>query len=376
MCWPCRCYVSDDGSARLFLDLNSIKAIRSTTHVKIVQVSTVILTILDSVVRMKVSFFIASLILLCRLNLISAEILGRLRKISAHLENKVKSEDVGSNLAEARSLLMLKLDRSNSVFRRKSSSSTITALKSLVALEKVLADTTLCHQDNHEVLVSASSLFTGNELDRDPGAKEGLGRFERIVQAAALEHARRCLPRYQAIFETKYSSMDMELVSKVSHLFSKAVHHKLIKNIGVQKHPATIIIEPRDVFLRREGARILYWTLIQLGNYDDINIDAIRCVNGIPGRRGCDPLIVEDVKRLLIEHLIQPCEYFVDELGGIFLTAEFDLRASQDLKIGDRPFNLAFTQFMLCQNLLSSDHSQVFKELVDLVELQKQLDNR
>lgn len=326
---------------------------------------------------MKSGFFLASLVLLCLLNRASLDKnLGRLQKISTHLESRVDSEDLDKNLAEARSLLELKLKRDTSIFRRKSSSTTINALKRFVALEKVLADTSLCGQYNHEILIAAGSLFDNIELDEDTVHQDGLGRLKRIVREAALQHAQKCLPKYQAIFDEKYSSMNMELVSKVGHLFSKAMDQKLIKYIGLHKDPNLKMIAPQGLFMRREGARLIYWTLQRLGDYDDININAIKCVNGIPRRKECDPLMVEGVKQLMIEHVIQPCEYFVDELAGLFSTAELDLRATKGLKLGNQLFNLAFTQLKLCNDLLSSDRSQAFHELIVLVEVQRKLDNR
>lgn len=269
-----------------------------------------------------------------------------LQSIDDYLEEHVGSDDADSNLKAAASLLEQKLRAGNE---------DLTNLETFTLLAQV---ENKCDHESYEILRKNDKL-TGEVIDRNLNPDR---RIEFVFYKIALRHAIECNEIYPNKYNSKQLQLDQKLFERVKTFCKGIINYE--KNTGLwQKYISNEALTVRD------RGPIAYEAIEKLAKYDpDVRFLKRILSQADKGSIG-KTVDKEKVELLYRKYLIEPCRYYLDELGeDLFIPANYDAKLFHDVDPREPYFYFAWANYQVCQVLVHREYSLILAELVSIVE--------
>lgn len=281
-------------------------------------------------------------------------------KIDEYLRQTVDNEDIEANLGAAEQWLAQNSDLKSKLFKK----SPVEDFRTFVALRQVLGKDK-CNEESY-MIMSENELNIGDLFMRIHSDRVKR-RVDSIVYQILEQHARDCQDVYPLLLKEKLGHIDdfkkltraglfaeailMETLGRSSASSSKQLYDSFIGNI----------LEIKD--LRR--SRIIKQKLTEFseGDPDQQYLVAVEDERK-PGKK----VVRKDkIRELVDRYLVEPCRYFVNQLGpDIFIPARWDATTLPP-KLGDIQFFYYWTDFRICE-VVSKNGQTLASDLVRILE--------
>lgn len=286
------------------------------------------------------------------------------KHINNYLVDNVETDDVFANLKAAS--LFYDKERVNSwnIFNKH----LVGALEQFTALNRIL-NGEKCNKNSYAILLKNDRATRGkthkvrSKLDR-------LVKIERIIYKIALDHSIECQTVYPKSFEQRYAQMDKEKIEKVG-TFTSDIMNQLMKekkNFFRQTKKFETFEQLQHVksISGKKEAQIAYDALKLFARQDS---DAKYLRKVFDDKQGKMRLNRDKVGELFKKYLVEPCAYYVRELGpNIFIPASYDVaildKEDRYEQVDENSsFFMGWIKYKFCNLLIGRDQ----KSLLSLV---------
>lgn len=277
--------------------------------------------------------------------------------IDKYLISHVDDENTAKNMAKAAEWYE-ELKKSE----KPSNAGLLGALEQLLSLDSI-DPINRCSAQAHSILLR-NDQATHGKAHKQRTQLGHLRRIDRIVHDYLMRHAIDCMEDYPVIWRSRREEMDRKQVRLVENFmcdilenftrvngdfkkeankrYARYVLAKSLKSIRSKK-TAELAVETLEELTRSDPDRkYLYLVLTKAGNDIEFRKDK--------------------VEGLFLKYLVQPCVYYVRELGpDVFVPASYDVSMLEEedrFRKGDPEvlnFLLSWTRYHLCELLLTKD---------------------
>lgn len=256
--------------------------------------------------------------------------------------------------------------------------SLVEALRQFNALERLKGDEK-CTKNAYAILVKNDRATNG----RAHGHFEKLGalrRIENVVYQYSVEHAISCYHVYPQLFETKRAQMDQVQLQRVEKFLEDLINKSLrlsrsffffpsIKNVVT---PSYQLIREITSISGKASGFVAYDMLKRFAKNDKDRIYLARVVD-----EQTTKVIInrEKVAQLFKKYLVEPCEYYMSELGPeVFIPARYNaiMLAKEDRYNPDEypEFVDGTVYFRLCKHLITHDQDSLLNDVITVIDEQ------
>lgn len=281
-------------------------------------------------------------------------------RLNKYLIEKVHSDEAAPNMEAAIRWLQEQKDVKLPLF----STEPIRDLKKFTALQQVIEDTG-CDMSSQKIIQQNEEAVGLYKLIED---RHVTRRVDKVMLSIFRAHARRCAQVHLAVYHKKIKQLDKSKYEKVDNLgqmvmnmdkfYSGTDGYYFYRNYALFDRYVEKI--PKVQSFVRPG---VFHTALESNAESDPDIKYTRRV---PDEQTGRYVVHRDKLRELVrEHLIEPCRYYVDELGPeIFIPERLKIPIQSKLLDGENGFYRDWSYFMICSAVVSDEravHDYVFK---------------
>lgn len=279
------------------------------------------------------------------------------KKISDYLTEHVDTDDIEPNLKAAREWLTKDLEDKPDVDER-----LVDALKLFISLEDT-SNGEKCDRSGHDILFN--NLLATEQCGR---GRQTEYRTDRIVYKFLHDHAKRCLNKYPVSFESIYSKMDRAKRSQVE-FFLNDWNLKEFLGVSLNRHLFYLsLVRNRDRIQGKKAARMAYDVIYALSTNDKDREYLTQ--KGVEGRK-------EKIGDLFKKYIIEPCKYFVDELGpDVYVPVRFDAMFYHRVNEENFRFYDSWARFRICSYVIDNESSFKYQLVNDSAESEPSVENQ
>lgn len=291
------------------------------------------------------------------------------RHINHFLVDNVESDEIGPNLLAATKLYEKeKQDRWN-IFNKH----LVGALQQFISLNRIV-NGEKCTKNSYAILLK-NDRATRGRTHKIPSRLGILTRVDKIIYSIAINHAIECQTVYPELFKQRYSQLDKEKVEKVETFMNDIINHLMTEKKNffreTKKYETVEQLQHVRSIHGKRKAQVAY-DAIKLFASGDPDVKYLRKV--VDEKEGILKVKKDKVVGLFTRYLVEPCEYYVRELGpNIFIPASYDIvmlekedRYSQDDKKSD--FFLSWTRYRLCNLLIGKDKQSLISAVIKIAD--------
>lgn len=262
--------------------------------------------------------------------------------INYYLVFQINTTDPESNLKGAESWYNKLLEGGH-----KSNEHLLSALRLFLALGKKFEGNEKCNLESSKI-ISLNDQATLGRAHLKPNKKVCLRRIEKVVKHFAQKHAEECLQVYQKRFKTKISLLDEDKKNNIDNLLldSTTLREERTRYYHYNYH------NERNVNLKL-AKNITDFELFQAKLVEvSLNDTDSKYLNFVEDElRGVMDLDKEKYEDLVNRLAIEPCNYWINEVGQILKSVEYDSSWS-DKKEGRNSY-FAWEQYDFCKEMIS-----------------------
>lgn len=249
-------------------------------------------------------------------------------RIDKKLRQNLNSEAVAENMKLARDYLAT-VRETNSRFQL----SLIDSLEKFLALERTIQAGTACTQESFRILSQNSDATNGRSHRPGQDTPWLLHRVDSIVRQFFSRHAQLCHHRHPELLNERLARLAK------SHLYSVELFMQHLVELKAQNNPPEVSSNQLNEEEMRAG-KAVYNVLLHTIEYTggEIHARAARDVimklagpdhlaealDVVAGAKMPNFLRTNNIKSLVKRYLIEPCQYYINQLGPVLDMIRFD----------------------------------------------------
>lgn len=289
------------------------------------------------------------------------------KHINNYLVDNVETDDVAANLRAASEFYEKVRVNSWNIFNKH----LVGALEQFTALNRILSGEK-CNKNSYAILLKNDRATRGkthkvrSKLDR-------LVKIERIIHKIALDHSIECQTVYPKLFEQKYEKMDKEKIEKVG-AFTSDIMNQLMKEKKnffrqTKKFETFEQLQYVKSIRGKKEAQIAYDALKLFSRQDN---DAKYLKKVFDDKQGKMRLNQDKVGELFEKYLVEPCAYYVRELGpDIFIPASYDVaildKEDRYEQVDENSsFFTGWIRYKFCNLLIGRDRKSLLSSVIKI----------
>lgn len=276
------------------------------------------------------------------------------KELNNYLIEKVNNDEVAANMAAANKWL----EEQQNVKQSFLSKSPVGDLKKFTALQQVIDDTK-CDRSAYDIMRPNEEAVGLRKLLEDG---QVIRRVDKVIYSIFEEHAKKCALVYPVVYRQKRQLLEQSKCAQVERLGQTIM--------GWDKYFASVryhayFFEPRGLLdryikitrtVRDFANKGVFYEVLLHNAKDDPNF---KYTQRIPDEHSGKAVVHKDqLKELARKHLIEPCQFYVDELGpDVFTPARFELSIYSRPDSRDRDFYLSWSYYQLCRRVVKDERA-------------------
>lgn len=287
-------------------------------------------------------------------------------RLNRYLTSKVDSDEVGSNLAAAASLLKSIRGRHLSHMPGVPA----TDLKDFTALQQVIEDNK-CDGSVDDILRANEATIRPEHVYKKDGRhfRRESRRVDRVVTAIVSDYAVKCEKVRLGQYQARKARLDRRVTQQVDAI-AKAIMEgeRAGKDETEFYQPESLFdkfIRPYRAWLGSNNSKLALVSALATNAHDESDVKLLdKKADEIKG----DEDARDAIKHLIEKYLFKPCRHYIVEMGsGLFVPARHSIRVFETVyNRNDLEYYMGWSKFRICEQVIG-DKVIVFSHVLNLI---------